>query len=64
MKLDEIPYGTLGGELTRLRTALADREAKLKKAREALRQIAGVTPWDDTEAGYIDKARTTLKDIT
>lgn len=66
-------------EITRLRTALADREAKLEKAREALRPFARLSHFvgdcgvaDEgypgntaiIEAELFKQAATTLKDIT
>ena len=40
-------------EITRLTARVAELEA-------ALRQIAGIDPWDDAEQGYVDKARAAL----
>ena len=66
-------------DITRLRTALADREAKLEKAREALRPFARLSHFvgdcgvaDEghpgntaiIEAELFKQAATTLKDIT
>jgi hypothetical protein len=38
--------------------ALADN----KRLRAALKQIAGIYPWDDGEQGYVDKARAALEE--
>lgn len=32
-----------------------------EKLREALRQIAGIDVWDNSEQGYVDKARAALE---
>lgn len=37
-------------------------QAEIARLRSALRQIAGIEPWDDSEAGYVDKARAALKE--
>jgi hypothetical protein len=41
-------------EITRL-------TAEMKRLRAALKQIAGMDPWDDGEQGYVDKARAALE---
>lgn len=58
-------------ELERLREwnreiALNAREfvAENEKLRAALRQIAGIDVWDNSEQGYVDKARAALEGRT
>jgi hypothetical protein len=35
--------------------------AENERLRAALKQIAGMDPWDDGEQGYVDKARAALE---
>ena len=38
--------------------------ARVAELEGALRQIAGIDPWDDAEQGYVDKARAALTQPT
>jgi hypothetical protein len=43
---------------------LKEAKAEIKRLRAALRQIAGIDPWDNSEQGFVDKARAALAQET
>ena len=57
----EQPPDEVMDEILDEKNALIDRlTAENEKLRAALKQIAGMDPWDDGEQGYVDKARAAL----
>jgi len=47
-------------EIERLSNANDTVWADNERLRAALRQIAGIDPWDNSEQGFVDKARAAL----
>lgn len=56
----------LGNRLHQVHRLWANNEHALReeveRLRAALKQIAGIDPWDDGEQGYVDKARAALEE--
>ena len=58
------PASTLEEQIMNPCIAKNEREwwaaAEIERLRAALRQIAGIDPWDNSEQGFVDKARAAL----
>jgi len=50
----------LTAEVEQNRIDLEEYRRDVERLRAALRQIAGIDPWDNSEQGFVDKARAAL----